>query len=198
MPGQFTWVRGHATAAHIESGITTTGRLQGNAKADTNADQGVQLHGEKVYTLAKFYTKRHREYSIMMLNVAQHLVEGHMIHRALVQRAEAKLIKQASQAQLVQHTPLTYPNGSQCTPLTHIVHINRFPRIMQQYTGIQHVENFLVQLSITLAGSSIRGITWLELYTLYRLLGHPKMIANDADPAMAKPSLAQQLVHFKR
>ena len=87
---QVTWVKGHANASHVESGVTTTRNMQGNARADAMADLGVQLHGEKFYTLAKLFTKRHREYSTLMLEVAKHLVEGHLIHRALVQRAEAK------------------------------------------------------------------------------------------------------------
>ena len=152
----------------------------------------------RVYTLAKLYTKRHKEYATLMLDVAKHLVEGHCIHRALVQQAEAKLHKQAMQARHVQYSPLSYPGIGSCSKFKHVVHVCRFPRIMQQHQGIQHVEHFLMHIPVVPSGQTIRGITWLELYAIYRLCGYPKGIPNENDRAMAKPSLAQQMVHFKK
>ena len=60
---------------------------------------------------------------------------------------------------------------------------------MQQKLGIQHVEKILMHLPIAPSVDAIRGITWLELYALFRLSGHPKLVTNEADPAMAKLSL---------
>ena len=45
--------------------------------------------------------------------------------------------------------------------------------------------------------SGLRGITWIELYILYRINNHPKPICNPSNSALCKPTLAQQLGVFK-
>ena len=67
---KLTWVKGHATEDHISSGVTSSAHQQGNDRADALADQGVQLHGEDIYTLARLYTKRHSQYTGFFMNVA--------------------------------------------------------------------------------------------------------------------------------
>ena len=41
------------------------------------------------------------------------------------------------------------------------------------------------------------GITWLELYVVYRLAGHPPPISPAAQPAISQPMLRQQLHTFR-
>ena len=42
-----------------------------------------------------------------------------------------------------------------------------------------------------------QGITWLELYTLYRLAGHPEPLSYDRAQATSRPTLRQQLHTFR-
>ena len=41
------------------------------------------------------------------------------------------------------------------------------------------------------------GITWLELYTLYRMAGYPEPLTYDTTQATARPTLRQQLHNFR-
>ena len=41
------------------------------------------------------------------------------------------------------------------------------------------------------------GITWLELYTLYRMAGHPEPLTYDTTQATARPTLRQQIHTFR-
>ena len=100
---QFTWIKGHATDAHIADGITTLANKIGNDHADRIADEGTKLHGEEVYQIAKLYTQRHQQYAAFMILVAKHIIEAHMIHRALLDRAEQSALRPVS------YTHLTLP-----------------------------------------------------------------------------------------
>ena len=49
-----TWVKGHATAAHIASGVTTQENKAGNDKADEIADKGTLIYGKDILRIAKY------------------------------------------------------------------------------------------------------------------------------------------------
>ena len=70
---KLTWVKGHATAQHIQDGITTTINKEGNDAADLIADDGVKAHGENLIYYADLYTKRHtfyaKFYTLMLFSI---------------------------------------------------------------------------------------------------------------------------------
>ncbi len=86
-----TWVKGHATAQHVEEGITTEYHRKGNHMADANADVGVMLHGEDTHHVVRQLHRRHNRYIHFMVDVTRHLIEAYMIHRELLRIKEAKL-----------------------------------------------------------------------------------------------------------
>ena len=73
---------------------------------------------------------------------------------------------------------------------------------MQRYKGYStahsnsiSVENFL---STLLECSGVRGITWAELYIIYRLRGHSKPLKDPGNAASRKHTPAKQIAAFKR
>ena len=59
------------------------------------------------------------------------------------------------------------------------------------------VQKFLTKLELREAKEGEWGTTWLELYTLYKALGHPCAVPDPMRAALARPSLGRQLQTFK-
>ena len=55
-----TWLKGHATNAHVAAGIITVTNQAGNHIADTTADQGVAEHTPGILALARVYIRRRK------------------------------------------------------------------------------------------------------------------------------------------
>ncbi len=66
------------------------------------------------------------------------------------------------------------------------------------HTPAKPIENFLANIQISPCDQHTRGITWLELYILYRSRGYPKPIADPINIASAKASPAKQIQAFKK
>ncbi len=166
--------------------------------SDQVADEGVKVHGEDTYSLARLFTLRHKRYTQFMLHVAKHIVEAHMIHRELLRIAEAKDAKQIARGKdLISHTPLTFPCSSIAKQLTSITSICNLPKQVATHPCIEHAENFLKAIVVMPVANSIRGITWIEMYALYRMAGFPKPLAKPVGVAISRPTLSQQLGQFK-
>ena len=78
-----SWVKGHAKQSHIDKGITTALKKEGNHRADLAADEGASLHGGDLIKVAQHIDKRHVDYINFMINVVKHIVEAYVIHRTL-------------------------------------------------------------------------------------------------------------------
>ena len=52
------WVKGHATPAQVQKGITTSRDRLRNESADTTANLGVQSHGDHLIDLARVFAYR--------------------------------------------------------------------------------------------------------------------------------------------
>ena len=96
------------------------------------------------------------------------------------------------------YMPLAYPEAHVCSYFHVFAHVCKFPKVLAKYPNVQEVEKILLDIPIAINGSAQRGITWIELYILYRLAGHPKPIANPSNKALAMPSYSQQLTQFKK
>jgi len=60
------------------------------------------------------------------------------------------------------------------------------------------IEDFLAGIEVAEADPTLRGITWLELYVLYRIRGGIKPIPDPSSAAAARATLDKQLCAFKR
>jgi len=195
---RLSWTKGHATTAHVELGITTEANREGNRIADLAADDGVRLHGDETHSLARLLTARHKAYSAFMYKVIQHIVEAHLIHKELVRIQDCKDAKCHSQHNIVSmYAPLAYGLQGGTSKLSFITSIRNFKKEVAAKPHISHAEDFLKELHVQPTSSGVRGITWLELYILYRCSGYPKPIANPLNVGFAKPTLHEQIGAFK-
>jgi ribonuclease HI len=195
---RITWVKGHATSKHVDLGITTEINREGNRIADSTADLGVKVHGEETFELAKLYTCRHKKYTAFMRKVYIHIVEAHMIHRELVRIAEAKdKFHNRHDQHIFAFCPLSYPSNDHAHHICSITSIDNMPKLRDHHPNIRNAQLFMEALPWQPCTSEAPGITWVQLYTLYRLAGFPKPLANPICVAQAKPSLAMQLAQFK-
>ena len=78
-----TKVKGHITEQQVSDNTHRLKDKLGNDQADTAADIGVKMHGDGVMRIAKLLQVRHVAYIKFMKKVAQHIMEGYLIHRAL-------------------------------------------------------------------------------------------------------------------
>ena len=79
--------------------------------------------------------------------------------------------------------------------------ISSYSKLCNQYSCMTLIEAFLKMIHIAHAEQSVRAITWIELYILYRISGNPQPLEPKAstvgDRAKQAISLDLQLRHFK-
>ena len=196
---KITWVKGHATEEHIIKGISNDKDKKGNDVADKCADIGAALHGKDLIKLSTIMHRRHNKYLMFMKNVSHHIVEAYMIHRRLV---EIKEKQQASCADDNEgktcYKPLQYAGEQGVINMPVQSTISYFKGYADKNAGSGQVEHFLRTLKVQPASDSLRPITWLEMYILYRLRGYKKLIDDPASKAAVRPSPAKQLLAFKK
>ena len=70
----FTKVKGHATQAHVEEGITTAEHLRGNTNADTAATCGTRSHRDGLVPVADWFALRAKTYRSFMRKIQKILL----------------------------------------------------------------------------------------------------------------------------
>ena len=193
-----TWVKGHATQEHINNKISTLANKTGNDKADKVADIGTKLHGRNVMQMAASMQHRHKGYQTLHMQVASHLIEGYKIHRELTERRELREKQKAEKKDRAEdYQPLTYAPIQSTHGLTAQASIASHPGFQSKNINNREIESFLGELMLCKAGKDVRSITWLELYTLYRLKGYLKPIKDPEDMADKRATLDKQIRAFK-
>ena len=195
---KITWVKGHATQDHIDKGITTLKNKLGNDEADAVADIGTALHGQDIMTAAKCLQKRHHDYQVFMCDVSHHIVESYLIHRELTKRIEAADANAAKHLDKRRaYNPLPYPSSNAARPLKATSCLKEYTAYRKKHDAATNIEHFLANL-LVVRKDEMRGITWLELYILFRCRGYPKPIPDPEQAAKQKPTPAKQINAFKK
>ena len=172
----------------------------GNDMADSTADVGSKLHGEQLLKVANVLHGRHEAYRKFMLKVSKHVVEAYDIHKQL-KEAESRSAG-IGQTGLIQkqfsYKATRTSDDETCRRVRCTSTMARYRAARCKFSSTDALESFIKMIPIKEACQAEVGITWLELYTLYRLHGHPKLIPDDPEKAVTRKSLAHQLRHFKR
>ena len=194
-----SWVKGHAKDIHIRKGITTTDNKIGNDKADSTADKGTLVYGERLIAIGHYLHKRHCAYLAFMKDVATHIVEGYLIHRHLTERAEDTAERlRGGQPERVQTEPLWYPSEEESRKIQPSASIANYAGYCGKHQNAIAYERFLSQLSVCVCDQGQRAITWIELYIYYCLIGYPKPIDGNNSSAVTRPTADKQIREFKR
>ena len=192
-------VKGHATDEHVRAGTVCQDDKEGNDQADAAADAGVLVHGKSLIELASWYHTRHQKYTDLVHDVHKHIIEAHMIHRALLRRQEHKDANKPPPARRFgpsSSSPWTAAIPSRYLHVTSS--LSRYADICKGHPAAQHCEQFLRGLVVQQDSPGSRCVTWVELYALYRMSGYPKPLPDSRDKAATKSALCRQLRAFKR
>ncbi len=144
-----TWVKGHASDAHVAKGITTQANKEGNDIADSTADLGVELYGGNVLKVAKLLYARHQKYQAFMIDLSKHIVEAYFIHRELIRISEAKLqlsLKHVDKS--AGYTHLQYAASAQAKHLAFTSTINRYGKLIRCTPNLINIEITLRALNV--------------------------------------------------
>ena len=196
---RISWIKGHATQAHIADGVTTLQDKLGNDEADKVADIGAALFGQDLMLAAKCLQKRHKEYQTFMCDISHHIIEAYLIHRELVKQQETiQLATLMHTDKKKPYCPLAYPSPEMARSLVATSCLMNYTMYTNKHSASKHIEHFLANLQVVPCNGSIRGITWLELYILYRCRGYHKPIANPGHAAKLRATPAKQIRAFKK
>ena len=74
--------------------------------------------------------------------------------------------------------------------------IGRFDKVVKYPQRARGVQDFLANNKFVMVDDNVQGISWVELYTLYKLQGGSCMVDNLKGKAAARPMMRQQLKAF--
>ena len=134
-----------------------------------------------------------------MKDVSHHIIEAYMIHRRLLDiKANQQSGGDVENKGKVAYKPLTYINSTDGDDLPVTSTVAHFKGYVGKHAKACHAEHFLRNLKVKRCVEGPRPVTWLELYILYRLRGHPKPIDDPCRKAEARPTPAKQINSFKQ
>ena len=133
-----------------------------------------------------------------MTEITQHITEACAIHRELLEQ-ELQTVKdnKIDDKDLVNYQELQYVPHAQGSKIKIDSSINYYAKIHKNVKCAGQISNFLNNLEVQEAKDGLRGITWLELYILYRCRGHGKPIADPDTAAKARATPAKQIAKLK-
>ena len=144
-------MKGHATDSHVAEGIATQTHKTGNFIADQVADIATQLHGKDIISIASWYQYRINMHSKFMCSVSKHLVEGYLIHRALLDGLEAKQ-QDAMHDRGACYNPLAYADPLNARCFKSHLSLANFTQFRSANPYALHVQGFLANLRVARAG----------------------------------------------
>ena len=148
--------------------------------------------------VAKCVSNRYDQYLKLMKNVSHHIVEGYMIHRELVHRLDKKKeeLVASIEDKKVRFQALAYPKLDTTRYMENDANMSDYPVFCKKYKNAIHVQKFLADARLA-EPENIRGISWLEIYILYRIRGFPKPLADPGRKAHNRATADKQIRAFK-
>ena len=220
-----TKVKGHATQAMVEAGKVRAEDKHGNDKADEAAADGVALFGPTTVSIGRWYGKRHKSYTHFVSSLMEHLAFTFQVRAALLQAHHSGTTSptipvprpQATKpTTTIQAPPYQQHPNQQHRHFIQLMSVQQYPNLCKRHPCASKVQAFLQDMPYTFMGDSRAdgsltaggadsddpstpiGITWLELYALYRMAGWPEPLAEPRQQAAPKATLRQQLQAFRQ
>ena len=195
------WIKGHATIADVEVGITTSRDRLCNDASDLVADKGVEAHASGLAALAHVYAFR-RQVHLQLLKQVQAL-NVCVFHCAKEQREAALKAAKLLDAQSGMICPFMPPGPSAHTAR------NLLPRwpskscVTSDHSFFMQCWHFLRAIKFAPAGASAttpghtctQGTSWVELLCAFELMGG-SIDPSSRDDAAPRMSLRNCLLSF--
>ena len=145
-------------------------------------------------------SKRFDKYFDLVTKIGHHIIEGYMIHRELTKRRDEQAAAAIAgrEAKNIMYEPLIYPSMSDTRHIINEATILDYPMHTQSSSIACHIQHFLANITVAEAHDAMRGITWVELYILYRIRGHPKSIPDPPNKAHRKATACKLIRSFTK
>ena len=141
----------------------------------------------------------HKLYQNLHMHVTTHIIEAYLIHRELTGIHDARETKErAAHDQTKEFEPLRYCMSAAYQQLSAASTMKCRPEYIKKNPNWRHYEKYLEELKIQIPAEGERIVTWLELYTLYRIQGHAKPIPDPDNKAEKRATLDKQIRQFKK
>ena len=191
----------------VQEGKVPREQKIGNDKADEAAKRGMVEHSNELVKVAGWYTGRHIQYTKFIWDIHTHIIEGCKIRRDILCEREEEAKKQGNFIEKEKGKVVTYTHYHMKGPTIDNEH--RWRRMQIHEPGskgskeeygvkLKEAMKFLTKLAVRKPSADQFGITWLELFVLYRALGHPNPVDDHIKATATRPSMGVQLAEFKK
>lgn len=200
---QATWVRGHATSAHIAEGRTTLEHKLGNDAADTAADDGVGAHGVAIIEVSRLLADRQHAYAKFTSRIQRMIVRVREAEKQERTRRELDRNPFGKKPRILVKLPVEgfgehQGDNSLSIPMAPLP--EDIPAKLKhiQLGSIKQTWVFVNTLKFTASVDNTDGFTWLELLALANYRGVSLMkIINETSAASLQLNTDQSLEIFK-
>jgi hypothetical protein len=203
-------VKGHATDEEVREGKVKAEDKVGNDAADKAADVGNDLHGKGTLKAANYFSQRSRLYGLFIKDLHNHIIEATLLKQVMLKEklskekkdkgtlpkmkektAKAKLMTDYAEEENTEETDM-YRRLSGMIPADQLqAEKTKFPKLKE-------VQDFIGKIEVAENMMGKHGTTYLELYTLYKLIGNCCMVEQPVNNAKARTQMAKQLKQFQK
>ena len=196
-----TKVKGHATDQMVAENEVKPEDKIGNDHADNVANEGVNMYRKDVLALGANLTKRHIAYSKFLKTLHDSFLYAILKRNKLLTQkgGDSRPGKEAGNDKMID---FAMPEEGKTEDQSQVfiktmIDIGQFADTMKKHHRAKEVQGFLASTSYRKVEAGEQGISWLELYTLYKLTGEKCMVGDEVDKTQPKPALRNQLRAFK-
>ena len=192
-------IKAHTEEADIEKGIITEYHRTSNGHADTYARTGVGSHNEGLAQLAYAYSSVDRVCLEVLSHIHSMIVR---VFKASEARRQLQLKRSWATGGVRGSSPLIVPRLPACPTSTGDQHnftlLKPNPQLVEQGgLAFCNVWCFLSHIKLQPVVFPQQGVSWIELFCLFELLGG-KLQHDLSAAAAARPSLRALLAIFKK
>ncbi len=202
---RITKVKGHAKASDVTKGTVQEEDRIGNECADRAAKKGIDQHGEVVVKAANWYSARHCKYTWLVRDIHTHIIEGYAIKRELTKERDAATAKEDPGKESKSIQFFSKAQQSPSNQKQKWVSLNLSSKLKSkpkkeastEASNMGALGEFLQRNTWRSFNDNEFGITWIELFVLFKKMGYPNPLDNGTRKASTRKSLASQIKAFK-
>ena len=164
----------------MEDGIATRKHKQGNDKA---AEDGVKWHTDGLCQISRVLARRQSRYIVFIKNVHDHILQAFYKRKYLEcidlnkEETSDQVNKNATKKiTLIQKGEVSYSNKAEQAEEKEMLSIINMGETMCKYKNAFQVQRFLEKCPFTAMKEGEAGISWQEIFILYKLCGGNDML----------------------
>ena len=197
-------VKGHATEKNIQEGTSTLKDKKGNDRADSAVDEGVKDHSEEICKISRIQAQRQQRYVKLTKEVHNHILEAFYKKKYLEsieikepsheqQQTNRKITCKYMKVGEVQYSHETNDPGNRI-----LTNVGNMGETMTKYKNAYNVHKFLEKCPFNPTTNGEDGISWQEIFIVYKLCGGKDMLNKPCNGAKKRASIHKQLEAFKK